>query len=811
MSEQTTIERMSPLVTTLPDDKESVDNHYRVIGKSVPRIDGWEKVTGKAVYCTDAVRPGMLFGKILYSDRPHARIVNIDTSRALALEGVRAVVTAADAPTVLYGLYIRDRLIFARERVRHIGEPVAAVAATSERIAALAVKLIRVEYEDLPALFDPEDALKPDASHIHPDVASYSGIYDWIKGGNSCMEAHLQLGDVEQGFAQADYVFEDTYRTAPKYQAYLEPHACLADFDHSGRLTVWSGRQQLSVCHKELATALNVPMTAVRVIPLWLGGGFGGKLKSHLEPIAALLARKSARPVKITLTRDEDFVSTHSPAPFVVRLKTGVKRDGTLVAKHMDVLVDAGAYSDHAVGEGIHAISFAQGTYHIPNCTAHVRVVYTNNPDWGCMRGYGALESQFATESQMDTIAERLGIDPVDLRMQNLCRDGDQKVTGQRLHNVQIRDTMEAALGASGYREKKGRMGANRGIGVANMLLNSGLLFSSAFVRVNEDATVTLITAITDHGTGKLTALCQIVAGVLGVPVDRVGVASQDSDTSPPDTGSIASRTIYDSGNAVRLAAEDVRAQLAGVAAKTLNCRPEDMVVLDGKAYHRERAEESLTFAELVGISMYAGKGPLLGRGSFVASAPYTSLPGPGFGEHPASTFMFGTHVAEVEVDPETGRTTVLNYTACHDVGQVINQAGIEGQVEGGVVQGIGCSLYEQLVVQDGRILNPSFVDYQIPTALDVPPIKTLFVEVPDPTGPFGAKGIGEPPYIPPMPAIANAIADAVGVRVMELPITPERLWRMLTCGANKAMTATVPRAVRGIDCVPPSQHGEED
>ena len=780
MSEHTVMEG------TLPEIVDATKPEYAVIGKSIPRIDALEKVTGKAVYCTDFARPGMLYGKILYSDRPHARILGIDPSRALALEGVEAVVTSADAPRVLFGLYIQDRLIFATDRVRHVGEPVAAVAAASDRLAAKAIKLIEVEYKDLPPVLDAEAALKPDAPQLHPEIKTYKGIYDWIKYGNVAMEASLELGDVDQGFAEADYVFEDTYKTRPMYQAYLEPHACLADFDHTGRLTVWTARQQLSVCHKELATALDMPMTDVRVIPLWLGGGFGGKLKSHLEPIAALLTKKAGKPVKITLSRKEDFISTHSRAPYIIQMKTGVKADGTLVAKHVDVLVDAGAYTDHTVGTSIHAISYAQGPYHIPNCTARVRDVYTNNPDWGCMRGYGALQSLFATESQMDAIAAKLGMDPAALRLKNLCREGEQKITGQRLHHVEIRKTMERALEASGYWEKKGRMGPNRGIGVANTILNTGLLFSSAFVRVNEDATVTILTAITDLGTGNLTAFCQIAAEVLGVPVDTVRVAAQDSDTSPPDTGSIASRTIYDSGNAVRLAAEDVRSQLIQVAADTFSCDPEDVVMFDGKAYRRDAPEESLAFADLVVISMYAGQGPVLGRGSFLARAPYERLPGPGFGERPAATYMFGTHVVEVEVDPDTGRTTVLNYTACHDVGQVINQQGIEGQVEGGVVQGIGYGLYEELKLKDGEMQNPSFVDYQIPTALDVPPIKTLFVEEPDPSGPFGAKGIGEPPFIPPMPAIANAIFDAVGARVREIPITPEKLWRTLQEGADR-------------------------
>jgi CO/xanthine dehydrogenase Mo-binding subunit len=326
-------------------------------------------------------------------------------------------------------------------------------------------------------------------------------------------------------------------------------------------------------------------------------------------------------------------------------------------------------------------------------------------------------------------------------------------------------------------------MGPNRGIGVANMILNTGLMFSSAFVRVNQDATVTVLTSITDHGTGNHTALCQIAAETLRIPLSRVRVGSQDSDTAPPDTGSIASRTIYDTGNAVRKAAEDVRDQLIETAANAFGCEPEQVVYGADRITLRDDPDTSLSFADVAAISFYAGEGPPLGRGSWLAKGPYARLPGRGFGEHPAAVYMFGTHVVEVEVDPDTGRTEVLNYTACHDVGQVINQQGIEGQVEGGVVQGIGYGLYERLAMKNGQIQNPSFVDYQIPTALDAPPITSLFIEEPDPTGPFGAKGIGEPPFIPPMPAIANAICDALGVRVAEVPITPEKLWRAIREG----------------------------
>lgn len=753
---------------------------FMTIGQSIPRRDGVPKVTGSALYCTDVARPGMLYGKILFSDRPHARLVRIDTRQARALPGVEAVLTNADAPRRLYGLYIRDKLIFARDLVRHVGEPVAAVAAISPRIAAQAVALIEVEYEDLPAALSVEAALESDAPLLHPQSADYQSVYPYRKQGNVCMDAQLSLGDVDQGFAQADQIMEGTYRIRPMHQASLEPHGCLAELDHNGRLTLWTGTQQLTVCHVEVAAALDVPMTSVRLIPLWLGGGFGGKLKSHLEPICALLARATGKPVKVVLTREEEFATTHPRAPYTIRIKSGVRADGTLLAKEVDILVDVGAYSDHAVGSAIHALTVAQGPYHIPNCRARTRAVYTNNPDWGCMRGYGAFEMAFATESHMDAVARKLGVDPAEFRLKNACREGESTLSTQRLRSVHIQDTMAVALEASCYSEKKGRLGPNRGIGVANLIHITGFLSSSASVRVNEDATVSILTGITDIGTGTHTVLCQIAAEVLGVPLDQVHIASLDSDSAPYDTGSIASRTTYDTGNAVRLAAEDLRAQLIQVAADTFKCPVADLAWQAGRAVLRDNPEASLSLADLTGIALYVRHGPLTGHCSWLATAPFDPPVGEGYGQGPAGTFLFGTHVAEVEVDPETGTTRVLNYTACHDVGRALNPAGLEGQIEGGVVQGLGQALYEELVVEEGRIRNASFVDYHLPTALDAPPITTVYVEDPDPTGPFGGKGIGEPPIIPPPAAIANAILDATGVQVTEIPITPEKLYRAL-------------------------------
>lgn len=747
------------------------------LGKSYPRVDGVAKVSGKAVYSSDFSLPHMLHGRILFSDRPHARILSVDCSRALSLPGVKAVITAADAPVVRTGIYIRDKLIFAREKVRFIGEPVAAVAAATERIAAEALELIRVEYEDLPAVTGVQEAADSQAPLIHPEVQNYASLAPYIRYGNVCMEARLSKGDVDRASAAADFVFEDTYTTRPHHQAPLAVHAAVANFEPDGRLTVWTSTQQVSLCHFEVAQALDMPMTRVCVVPLALGGGFGGRLKSGYEPVCALLSKAARAPVRLALSREEEFLATTPSPPFRITLRTGVTRDGTLVAKEAEILADVGGYADHVPGVVAHALALMEGPYRIPHCRGRARAVYTNNINYGCMRGYGVPQITFATESQMDSIAHRLGIDPVDFRQRNLCADGDVTVDAQTLHSVHVRETMEAALALSDYRAKKDRLGPHRGIGVANLMKATGFLPSSAVVRVNEDATVTIVTAVVDIGTGTHTALCQVAAEVLGIPVERVSVANSDSDTAPYDTGSIGSRTIYDSGNAVRLAAEDLRGQLIEVAARQLGCEPGAVVLDGGSAYREARPEHKIAFDALVGSALFATRGPLMGHASWLSATPRDAPLGDGFYDGPYGTFGFGTHVAEVEVDPETGRVSVLNYTAIHDVGKVINPQGIMGQVQGGVIQGIGCALFEEMILEGGRVLNPNLVDYRVPTCPDSPEVKVGFIEAPDPTGPFGAKGIGEYPILAPAAAVANAIFDATGVRVRDLPITPERLY----------------------------------
>jgi CO/xanthine dehydrogenase Mo-binding subunit len=518
-------------------------------------------------------------------------------------------------------------------------------------------------------------------------------------------------------------------------------------------------------------------MNQVRVIPLWLGGGFGGKVKSHLEPICALLARATDRPVRIVLTREEEFINAKARPPYRIRLKTGVKNDGTLVAREADILVDSGGYTDHALGTAAHALSCVQSTYRIPNLKARSRSVYTNNPDWGCMRGYGTIQALFAAEAQMDVIARALKMDPAELRLKNLLQDGDTWITGEKVRGVQVRATMEAALEASGYWEKKGRLPAHQGIGIANLVKSCGLLSSAASIKANEDGTLSVISAVQDIGTGSHTVLCQIAAETLGLPLERVRIAAGDSDSAPYDTGSIASRTTFDAGNAVRLAAEDLRHNLKRVAAKAFNCSLDEVLYEDGRAFCRGREDQGMHFEALVGASIYAFHGPVMGHGAWMGAPPFAEQPGEGYPEGPYPTYAYGTHVVEVEVDPDTGKIKILDLTACHDVGRVLLPAGIQGQVEGGVVQGIGYGLFEELLLEQGAVQNPNLVDYKIATALDVPRVKMSFIEIPDAKGPFGAKGIGEHPILGPAPALLNAVLDATGVAFHRIPLTVERMY----------------------------------
>jgi carbon-monoxide dehydrogenase large subunit len=768
------------LAPSQADPIASADRRSHPVGASVPRVDAHAKVTGMACYSTDYYPAGVLRAKLLFSDRPWARIASIDTSRATSLAGVVAVVTGDDCPKHRYGLYVHDRTILAQGEVRFVGEPVAAVVAVSERIAAEAVQLISVEYEDRPSLLDVEAALADDAPRIHPDLASYGAAYPYIRFGNVCMEANLARGNVEGAFASADVVVTDTYRTPAINHGAIEPHACVGGFDNRGRLTVWTATQQLSVCHTELAMALGAPMSSVRVVPLESGGGFGGKLHTNLEPLVAVLAQRVGRPVRLAMTREEEFLVGKGRAPFTITVSLGATRGGTLVAGDIDIVVDVGGYSDEAVGTATHCLGSAEGVYRIPALRARSRAVYTNNLDAGCMRGYGTFEMMFALERHIDVLASELGMDPADLRMKNLISAGAPMLTGQSIPGVWARETMDEALERSDYRAKKADKRPHRGVGIANLLKSSSIWSSSAVVRLNPDGTVVVTTAAVEIGTGTHTVLTQIAAEILGLPVERVSIAAPDSDHTAYDHGSIGSRTVFDTGSAVRIATEDLRNRIRQRAAEMMGCDAEEIVVDAGRASREGNPDSCLDFAAIGGTVVQPFDGPLVGFGTWNATKPHDPPHTDGFGEDQYPSFGFGTHVAEVEVEPDTGVVRVVNYTACHDVGRAINPMAAVGQIEGGVVQGIGAALWEETVIRDGVVQNPGFLDYRMPTILDAPAIDVTMIEDPDPQGPFGAKGVAEHPILGPSPAIANAIADATGAHPTTIPVTPEALFALL-------------------------------
>ncbi|MCZ7531968.1 MAG: xanthine dehydrogenase family protein molybdopterin-binding subunit [Acidimicrobiia bacterium] len=768
---------------TTSRQKQISKPEYKIVGKSETRIDSIAKVTGASKYSTDFYLTNMLHAKVLFSDRPYARIVDIDVSKALALPGVKAVITGEDTPDTRYGIYLKDKTILAKNEVKYVGDRVAAVAAVSERVAEQAVSLISVTYEDLEPVFDTDAALAQSAPQLHPDLADYAAVFPYIRYGNVCMEAQLERGNVEEAFAEADVVLEGVYRTGAINHAPIEPHTCVAGFDQRGRLTVWTSTQQLSVCHAELAAALEMSMGEVKVVQLECGGGFGGKLKTNLEPVTALLAQKTGLPVRLAMTRSEEFIAANGRAPFSIRVKLGATRDGKLIGGDVDIVADAGGFSDHVIGTAGHALSSSEGVYQIPHWKVRARAVYTNNPDHGCMRGYGTIQALFALETHLDAMARELNMDPAELRLMNLVTEGDTLISGSTLHGVHIRETMKQALENSGYWDKKNKLGPNRGIGIANVVKTVGLLSSSANVHLSEDGTVSITTAAVEIGTGTHTVLSQIAAEVLGVSMNQISIAAPDSDHTAFDLGSIASRTVFDNGSAVRLASEDLCAKIAECAAQALGCARNEIVVSGGRAYKRSDPEVGMTLQAVAETSIYGFGGPLIGVGSWSAYGHHDEPLGGGFAEGIYPAFGFGTHIAEVEIDPETGQVTILGYTASHDVGKAINPMAVVGQIEGGIAQGLGGSLWEEVMIEDGRIRNPNFVDYRLPTILDMPRVKTSLVEIPDALGPFGAKGIGEHPILGPGPAIANAVADAAGVDITQIPITPERLATAIAAG----------------------------
>ncbi len=757
---------------------------YSVIGRRLPKEDAISKATGEAKYTVDLSFKGMLWGKILRSKYPHAKILNIDTTKAERLPGVKAIITARDVPDIKYGYALRDQTIFAREKVRHLGEPVAAVAAIDEETAREALALIKVEYEELQAIFDPEEAMQPTAPLIHEGITTYETEYPFwkpIRGGNLCSANRVHVGDVEKGFKDSDFVFEDTFKTPMVYQSYLEPHCSVASFDSSGKVTVWASTAAPFYSQNRLSKILKIPMNKIRVIAPHVGGSHGGKSFDLNSPFCVLLSRKTNRPVKILLSREEDFIAGTPRHPCTIELKTGVKKDGRLVARHAKLVYDTGAYADWGPGLTAQGFSFAPGPYKIPNIKVEAFCVYTNNTVAGSFRGWGCPQPTFAYESQMDIIAAKLGMDPLELRLKNLQEKGDLMVIGQEIPSDGLKETLLKATKEADWKGKKKEKQIRRGIGMACMFYSSGYSSSSCFVKLNEDGTIGVSVGATDIGQGSTTALAQILAEELGVSLEDISMVTADTDTTPWDYGTIGSRCVYIVGNAVKTAAVDMKNQLFQMAAGMLEARVEDMEAKGGMVGVKGSPERAIPLVQLAILSRYVMGGPIIGRGSYMENVrPVDTEKVEGFLFNTFPALVYATQVAEVEVDAETGKVKVLNLTAAHDCGYAINPMSVEGQIEGGVSIGLGFALSEEVLLERGRITNPNFMQYKIFSALDMPKIDSLIVEVHEATGPFGAKGIGEPGLLPTAPAVANAIYDALGVRIKTLPITPDKVLKAL-------------------------------
>ncbi len=770
---------------------------FRVIGRSIPRPDAHDKVTGGRHYPVNVSLPGMLHAKLLRSPLPHARILSIDTGEAERLPGVRAVLVPDEVPRIpLTPVYfvpaqapsmVQDFVVMS-DRVRWAGQPVAAVAADTPEIAEQALELIEVEYEELPTVFDPEQAMAEGAPQLHEHAP-----------GNIAKHEVFSFGDLEQGFAEADHVFEGVYQTQRVHTCYMEPRVCVVDSDTEGRLTVWSSMQHAFGLREKLAFALGLPESRVNVVkPRYIGGGFGGKLDlGFIEPIAALLSRKTGRPVRAEQTRGEDFITT-ARHPIKVYLKTGVKKDGTFTARYIRSILDAGAHATH--GSEVIMVHGLFGTlfpWKCPNQTWEGFAVYTNNMIGGGYRGYGAPQGCFAVESQNDEICEALGLDPIEFRLKNTWREGDPHpaIEGHQLASYRLEECLRRGaerIGFSGRKPAGGSEGTKkRGIGFAcHPLWVSGCVgfpdiyeHAGAMVKLNRDGTADVVTANVDLGCGQITVLTQIVAEELQLPPEAVRLAYADTDIAPFDAPTHASRATYSAGLATQAAARDARRRLLETAAHVMGVAPGELELVDGAVRVQGRPDSARPMAEIIARAespfiQVGAEGPfpttLEEKGTIIGIACQAP---------PTNPTPVAAEFVEVEVDTETGEVKVLRVVYAHDVGRLLHRSGAEGQVEGGFQQGMGYALMEQMVFDEetGAHLTGDFLDYKIPTAVEMPgSIESIFIESNEPSGPYGAKSLSEMCLIVPAAAIANAVYNAIGVRIRDLPITPEKVLRAL-------------------------------
>ena len=735
---------------------------YNVVGKRYIRPDGVDKVTGRAQYGADVQLSGLLQGKVLRSPHAHARIKSIDTSAAGAHPGVHAVVTASDLPFAslsrdeLGGDYQRVKLAsnhtLASDKVLFKGHPIAAVAADSQHVAEEAINLIKVEYEVLPPALTVRQAMEPAAPLLHDDLftSELGELSD--KPSNVASHMAFETGDIDQGFAQADLVLEREYETASVHQGYIEPHNATAFWNSDGQLNIWCSSQGPFVVRTNVADILRHPVSRVKVTPMEIGGGFGGKITAYLEPIAALLSSKSGRPVKLLMTRTEVFEAS-GPAPGTwMKVKLGATNDGKITAADIFLAFEAGAYPGSPVMQGA---ACALACYDVPNARINGYDVVVNKPKTAAYRAPGSPQAAFAVESVIDEVCEQMGLDPVEFRLRNASREGVRRVEGPVFRRIGLVECLEAARNHDHY--KTPLDGPNRGRGVAaGFWFNRG--FQSAVnISVNPDGTVNLIEGSVDIG-GSRASIAQQAAETLGIAYEDVKPTVVDTDSIGYTMVTGGSRTTFATGWAAIEAAEDVKGQMVERAAKIWDTAVEDVQYEGGVLSHKSDPELRMTFKELAR--------QLLGTGGGITGASNADPSGEGNG--------FGVHIVDLEVDPDTGKVTILRYTAVQDAGKAIHPSYVEGQMQGGVVQGIGWALNEEYFFNDqGQMMNSSFLDYRMPTALDLPMIDTVIVEVANPGHPYGVRGVGEVPIVPPLAAIGSAISHAIGSRISKLPANP--------------------------------------
>lgn len=761
------------------------------VGQDVPRLEAREKITGRAQYSDDMVLPGMLHAAVQQSPYAHAKIISCDISAALALPGVVAVFTGDDIGYHYIGPFVKDETAIAKGKVRYIGEAVAAVAAIDQLTARRAVALIDIEYEELPAVLSINEAIADGAPLVHDNFDDLVRIFEAGHAPNVMSIMEVRDGDVDAAWAECDVVVEGEFETQAQCHAYLEPCSAIADIDANGKVTVWSGNQSVFHLQANIAQSLDMPMSKVRCVTPRVGGAFGGKMEQTIQPIVVALARKAMRPVKLTLSREQDFEMIRSRHPAQVWMKTGATKDGTLVARQVRILLDSGAYADDSPGvNGICAL-FCRGPYHIENVSVDARAVYTNKLRAGAFRGFGGPQVAIAGETQIDEIAEKLDLDPIEIRLKNAVRADEEWLGGLTLSQSALSECLTRVRDDSDWDRRranagvKGANGKKRSIGIACLPHISGLLTSGAIIRILEDGTAVLNTGAVDNGQGSDTVLVQMCAASLGLEMDQISLATPDTDSSPYNWGTTASRVTYMTGRAVVKAANSAIDQMKERAAMMMECAPEDLEMRQGGFIGIKGVPDAqVSYRDISGFSHWVAGGPVIGSDSFAFDGENFDpkrgfIKGFPFGK--IGAWVFAAQAVEIEIDEATGRITPLEVWSAHDIGKAINPSSVAGQVEGGVVMGIGYALHEEMVWDTGRLANPSLMDYKIPGTMDSPPrINTILIEEPDETGPFGAKGIGEPPIVGIAPAIANALAHACDIRLRRLPMTPESVLRAL-------------------------------